>query len=374
MVCDQATHQTINALKVFTDKTILIISPESWRHLFVSKHHYAVELARRGNTVFFLNPPTDHYAVNATDVKGVYEIEYTPFVRGLRFFPRFLQKIYFAWKFNKLQRLAGKQVDIVWSFDNSVFFDYSFLPPHVLSINHIVDYSQNFQFEKSAKTADICFGLSSNIVSRLAAFNPEAHLISHGLSVHHVEIPDVTLPGKNAVKAVYAGNLDSRSIDRDTLFAMIDKHPEVDFVFYGSGGSSWKKKENIFLQGKVPRDVLMNYLKKADILLLIYDWINNQDQWTNSHKILEYLYSGKVIVSNYLSDYEDKKHLLQMAKDPSSIVALFSNTLKNLDELNSAKNQQLRHQFAAGNTYDKRLDEIEMFISNLKKVKMPRHS
>ena len=39
------------------NKTILLISPQSWGTMFLSKHHYAIELARRGNTVYFLNPP-----------------------------------------------------------------------------------------------------------------------------------------------------------------------------------------------------------------------------------------------------------------------------------------------------------------------------
>ena len=37
------------------NKTILIISPERWGTNFVSKHHYALELAKNNN-VYFLNP------------------------------------------------------------------------------------------------------------------------------------------------------------------------------------------------------------------------------------------------------------------------------------------------------------------------------
>ena len=39
------------------NKTILILSPQSWGTMYVAKHHYAIELASRGNTVYFLNPP-----------------------------------------------------------------------------------------------------------------------------------------------------------------------------------------------------------------------------------------------------------------------------------------------------------------------------
>ena len=38
-------------------KKILIISPQHWGKMFLAKHHYAIELAKRGNEVYFLNPP-----------------------------------------------------------------------------------------------------------------------------------------------------------------------------------------------------------------------------------------------------------------------------------------------------------------------------
>ena len=38
-------------------KTILILSPQAWDTMFLSKHYYAIELAKRGNKVYFLNPP-----------------------------------------------------------------------------------------------------------------------------------------------------------------------------------------------------------------------------------------------------------------------------------------------------------------------------
>src|SRR6186713_730734 len=39
------------------NRTILIVSPQSWGKMYVSKHHYAIELANYGNKVYFLNPP-----------------------------------------------------------------------------------------------------------------------------------------------------------------------------------------------------------------------------------------------------------------------------------------------------------------------------
>src|SRR5215475_10747584 len=47
-------------LPSLNNKTILILSPQSWGKMMLSKHHYAIALARKGNKVFFLNPPDNH--------------------------------------------------------------------------------------------------------------------------------------------------------------------------------------------------------------------------------------------------------------------------------------------------------------------------
>ena len=39
---------------IFSDKKILIISPEPWGVNHISKHHYALALIKKGNTVYFL--------------------------------------------------------------------------------------------------------------------------------------------------------------------------------------------------------------------------------------------------------------------------------------------------------------------------------
>src|SRR4051812_43229433 len=41
----------------FRNKTVLIVAQEDWGDMYVSKHHYAHELAKAGNTVYFMNGP-----------------------------------------------------------------------------------------------------------------------------------------------------------------------------------------------------------------------------------------------------------------------------------------------------------------------------
>jgi hypothetical protein len=347
-------------------KHILLISPESWDHLFVSKHNYSVELANHGNVVYFLNPPSDRYQIRQSIFKNVYIVDYTPFVKGLRFLPRRVQLFFLRQKYRRLERLAGKSFDIVWSFDNSVFFDFSFLPKHVVKINHIVDFSQNFQFERAARTADICFGVSQNIVTKQRQFNKESYLIKHAIHTNH-QRQDVNLVGDNTIKAVYAGNLDSQYIDHDSLRSLTENYPQIDFIFIGAGGGKLPRSNNVFPIGRIENHLLLNYLEKADILLLLYDWKRFPDQLTNAHKVLEYLYAGKVIVSSFISDYEDRRNLLEMEDDRRTVLQVFEHVIQNLDMLNGDHRVRERTSFAIRNTYKDRVEEIAKHLKRIGK-------
>lgn len=348
----------------FKDKNILLISPEDWNHLFVSKHHYAIELSKR-NKVFFLNPPGKEFSSIKSTYNNLWVVNYTPFIKGLRFLPRFLQVYFMRRKFKQIQKLTSTRFDCVWSFDNSVFFDFSFLPKGTLKISHIVDYSQNFQFSRAASTADICFGVSQNIVDRLLTSNKNSFRVPHGVSIEKSELTELQLPGTNSIKAMYAGNLDSKYLDRSTLFELVDSHPEVDFIFLGSGGSDWGRRKNTFFLGVINYEYLGSYLAKADVLLLIYDTGKYPDQLTNSHKILEYLASGKVILSTFISDYASIPFLMEMVKDKGELPSLFNKIISGLAFYNGLEKRNARIKYAEGNSYSDRLLVIEQLVGRV---------
>lgn len=344
----------------FENKSILIISPECWDHLFVSKHHYAIELAKKNNKVFFLNPPSDGYRCSRTLYSNIWKIDYSPFVKGLRFMPKFIQRHLISLKYKQLQAIAESEFDIVWSFDNSVFFNFAFLSKDVFTISHIVDYSQNFQFSAAAKSANICLGVSQNIVGKLKLFNKHSFLVRHGLSLPVNRREEVRLPGQNTIKAMYAGNLNSIYLDKKTMFSLIDRFNYVDFIFAGSGGNDWPRYANCFFLGVIEPFRLAHYLAEADVLLMLYDSEKFPNQLTNAHKILEYLYSGKVIVGSKISDYENSD-LLEMTNQ-ENIIVLFEKVTSNLVHYNSRENMTRRQLYAEQNTYQHRIVEIEQLI------------
>ncbi len=346
----------------FTRKAVLIISPEPWNHLFVSKHHYAIELSQQ-NRVYFLNPPGKKYAIEKTKYENIWEVTYPHFAKGLRYLPSFVQRFSMKEKISKIQQLAGVKFDCIWSFDNSVFFDFSFLSNDVFTISHIVDYSQNFQLAKAASTARLCMGVSQNIVDLLRPHNPNTFIMPHGIAIERAKFADVQLPGVNSIKAVFAGNLDRKHFDKAVLWQLAADFPGVDFIFFGSGGQDWKRLPNTYYPGVVPSEFLLNYLRKADVLLLPYKVDEFPMELTNSHKVLEYLEAGKTIVCSYLADYADSTHLFKMVDSNDQFSQAFFEVISNLPVHNSPENMETRKHFAYQNSYRNRLREIEVLVS-----------
>jgi hypothetical protein len=361
---------------ILTNKNILLISPERWDHIYVSKHHYALHLARKGNRVFFLNPPGSRIGVLKTQFPNVFFIDYRGFPPGLRFYPSFLQKIIIARFFDRLQRLCSVAFDVIWSFDNSVFFDFSALPDSLLKISHIVDLNQDFQTQKAASTADYCFCTTDLIKKRLQLYNSNAYKINHGFHALSQLGNEEPLMIKDRITAVYSGNLSFSYIDWSLLLKVVSDHPDVQFVFIGPNGNVMDddpgmceakgrllKKENVVFVGKVDFRALQSYYKSADILLVSYQE-NYHDDQANPHKVMEYLGSGKVIVATHTSEYLGTDPLIVMSHSNSEWPQLFGKVVSNLSFYNSDELQKRRKAFAMQNSYEEQILRIEMIISS----------
>ncbi len=354
------------------DKSILIVSPEPWNHIFVSKHHYAVHLAKRENRVFFLNPPSKANNFEETDFKNVFSVKYTGFIPGLRFFPHFVQHYFIKKKYNELQRICNVNFDVVWSFDNSVFYDFSALPNNILKISHIVDLNQDFQFKKATLSATICLGLIPEIVERQRKLNTNSFLIRHGLAVSTGDIESTVLPGLHKVKALYVGNLYMPYIDWECFCRAATKYEAIDFIFLGSNQHLIKKHwlttlrnhSNIHFVSAVPSHNIPAYLAGANILTLAYT-PEYYKIYASPHKLMEYLYSGKPIVASFTPGYETHDNLVYMGRNQNEWLEKFSYVVENLAGCSADSLMKLRKHYALNNTYDKQLDRINKIIGDL---------
>ena len=115
------------------NKTILIISPQAWGNMFLAKHHYAIELAKYGNEVYFLNPPSKNKVKNGVEivksnvVDSLYLINHSlSFSYKLKF--KWIGLFHFLMKFHiaKIKKTICKEIDIVWSFDLGNYYPFKY--------------------------------------------------------------------------------------------------------------------------------------------------------------------------------------------------------------------------------------------------------
>lgn len=372
-------------MKVLTGKTILILSPQSWGKMFVSKHHYAVELAKAGNEVYFLNPPVKNIG-NRVVISAHPEINALSFIDHQLWFPYALKfhanrvfQVLMKGQVNAILKQIGKPVDIVWSFDLGNLYPFKFFSKARIKIFHPVDEPLNELAIQSAEGADIIFSVTREILAKYQKFNVPGYFINHGVSEEFLEESGWEAH-TGALRIGLAGNLIRKDIDRETLLQIVRSNPEYDFYFWGNynlgssnmGGDddhstrtfieSLASLSNVTLFGPVSPSQLAREYGKVDAFLICYDINKDQSKGTNYHKVLEFISTGKLVVSNNITTYAEYPDLVQMPNSRESndqLPDLFSSCLKQLPNWNSPDKIRIRREFARDNSYLRQLERID---------------
>ncbi|SMD36468.1 hypothetical protein SAMN04488029_2910 [Reichenbachiella faecimaris] len=343
------------------NQNILLISPEPWDHPWVSKHHYAYSMSQAGAKIFFVNPPGKIWKISNTIYPNLKVLDYTKFTAGLRKFPRRISQYLIKKKLDKIEAFCKTQFDIIWSFDNSVFFDFTPLKQSI-NISHIVDLNQDFETEKATKTADICFYCSNPIGNRLKKFNLNSHFINHGFGTFiklHTEKP----LSSNKLKIGYAGNLNLKYLDWNTLLKTIRQLPEHQFLFAGPNHDPSKfQLPNMSHVGSLSKQELADFYQEMDLLILCYNSDRYEEQLSNPHKMMEYLGTGKPIVASFTSTYESFP-FINMSNVQSEWPIKLQETINNLAYWSSNKMQKKRIEYAVSNSYENQIKRIEDLIN-----------
>lgn len=372
----------------------MILSPQSWGSMFLSKHHYAIELAKRGNNVFFMNPPDEKKKFK----RGVIEIrpsnvhEKLFLIEHCLFFPydiKFHAMGLFQWlmKFHikKLVKKIAVPIDIVWSFELGNLYPFKYFGSKVYKIFHPVDEPLNTHAIDAASGADIIFSVTKEILEKYRHLSIPGHFINHGVTDDFLLSVDVNKPASNPIHIGLSGNFLRPDIDRETLLTIIGENPGVVFDCWGSyqvkqtniGGAEddttlafirqLQSGKNVVMHGPVPPDELAPALHEADGFLVCYDVKKDQSKGTNYHKVIEYLSTGKVIISNNITTYRDQPDLVQMIRERdhnNKLPELFKKVISQLGNYNSAGLQQQRIAFANDNTYKKQIDRISQLTGH----------
>ena len=368
-------------MKFLSNKKVLLISTEKWGVNFVSKHHYACELINNGNIVYFLNPPDktikDFIIEKLFNYDKLYLIKYPLKFRGLNKLPKFINDYITKPEINKILKTM-RYIDLVWSFDpfryqNMNLFNakkkiYYCADPHLTNKESII-----------AKSADLVLTPSNLLADQFKGLNDNVFNIGHGVSNVFFEdineINGIVMPGRNKLKVGCVGNLNNTNISKIVLHEIIITNSNLDFIFIGPTGDSnlslqnngSDKKyfeklmilDNVYFLGAKHYTELPSYYKHFDVFLTCYDEVSNPLILSNNHKTMEFLSTGKAIVSHFMDEFKSHRNLLNMPDENKSLSYVFNDTIKNLDYYNNEELEYERIKYAKNNTYDNKLSYID---------------
>ena len=358
--------------------------------MFISKHHYAVELAKLGNTVYFLNSPEKskdfrpgEIRIEKTDHNNLHVIKHKlfyPYI--LKHKAPAVHQFLLKFHIRNIFRRIGTAVDIVWSFDVSNTISLKAFPASCFKIFMPVDEPAMPEGAAGAEGADVLFSVTNEILDKYKDYHLPAMFVNHGVSELFInEHPDLQREGK--IQVGISGNFLRPDIDWSTLFKIIKGNKDVIFNFYGAFDKSdsnlsdnrvvetnqQKQKlltlENVVLHGVVGSKTLAMNLKLMDCFLICYDISKDQSGGTNYHKVLEYMATGKVIVSNNISTYAHNGDLVQMPAERNNkqLPELFFDVVHNLQKYNSTESRETRLKYARKHTYKENIRRMERFIN-----------
>ena len=370
------------------NKSILLISPQKWGDMLLSKHHYALQLSKRGNRVFFMNTPSKNSSIFGK-ITPIDKYDNLWIMDYRLFFPLRLKNISLM-LFNFLMKIQifmlvkknRLSFDFIWSFESSMFFNYDwfngdkvvFFPVDEPKTNDL-HLNKNFNY---------IFSVTKEILKKYNAKKTSKMLVNHSISSDFTKGKNIKSQPKSKntnVKACYIGNLLRFDIDKQIFKKIIRDNPSVEFHLIGSykknqsniGFSEQnidfikflESSENVFLYGVIKSNLIFKFISDMDLFLICYDIKKDQSKGTNYHKIMEYLSTGKVVVSNNVSAYSERENLIEMTKSRENnkeLPELFSKIVNKIEHYNSIKKQCERIDYALQNTYEKNISRIEQFI------------
>ncbi|HET9425897.1 MAG TPA: hypothetical protein VFO55_11035 [Gemmatimonadaceae bacterium] len=369
------------------DRTILLISPQAWDHIAVSKHHYAIELARRGNRVYFLEPPhptgSRSVSLRPSDHAGLTVVRFRPrFPGALRFHARALFDRLMRAECSRISAAIRRPIDIVWSFESNLYADLRSFGG-ALTIFHPVDPLPRPEQVRPAASADAVFSVSHDILDTVRSLTDRSWFLNHALSTDFARIATRSSPEAprttGRLRVGYVGNLLHPSLDRAIFRQIVTGMPGVEFHVWGPCAGTTLDEDratfvrfmrdaaNVRLHGPTPSAQLAEGIQGVDAFLLAYRHGASTYDSSNSHKLLEYLSTGKVVVSSRLSVYADRRDLLVMPQDGDNrhLPRLLTKALADLATHNAPDRVAHRRNFALEHTYARQLDRVAHVLGSL---------
>jgi len=319
---------------------ILIISPEKWGEMRISKHHYAIALAQAGHNVKFLEPmnPGWQWSKSSFDSKTSATPNLEVVSQSL-FFPYNL-KFHLARFYDTLIKIHIRKIennigpfDLIWSFDIANGLPLKHFKKYTKSIFFAADWPPNKDSIHAPQGANLIVSVAQEILDQYPTPpNSKKLLVSHGVANPFIQASKKPFqPQSSRIKIGLSGNFLRPDINRLALQTIVNHHPQLHFSFFGAyeskesnlGGNddidtihfidSLRGKTNTQFHGILSQNDLANKLREMDAFLICYDESKDQSKGTNYHKISEYLAYDRFIVSNRVSAHASNPMIIQDA-------------------------------------------------------------
>lgn len=363
--------------------------------MMLSKMHFAHELSEQNNRVFFIQPPRKQVekkdGFKPIKINGEKHLNLIQVPEhSLRVFGR--EKFYplYYWLEKKIvkaiKRITG-EIDELWNFN-----------PHFITDSNLFGAKKNLLFlydlycgnniMKAACCSDGIVSVAQNILDTVREAQKPTLLLNHGLSASFEKFARVNeglQPPRERVQIGYVGNLLRGAIDFTAFMNIVSTHPEVHFNLWGPSGLkennvsgteiSPEAKQfsdflhqsgNVTLHGVLTPDELAREIQNMDGFLFLYDRKKDMNQASNSHKLIEYLSTGKPVFSLFVSSYKGKDLLvMQDEEDTTGFPDFFSTKVGNISAFTEPAMVSRRINFALENTYNKQISRIRQFNDSL---------
>lgn len=356
----------------------------------VSKMHFAEELARRGNQVFFVNPPRKRTDGRLCGVESLHANKNISLIHVKEHPLRILlrEKCFFLYKILEGRYIRGIKkvtgaVDEVWNFNPQFIMQTRRFGAHK-TLLMMYDLFGVKSIHNAAEDSDAIVSVAQRILDSFNDVDKPKYLIQHGLAPAfeaQAKMKSEPKAKSGKVKIGYFGNLFHPGIARESFMKIISDHPKIEFHVWGADGFTnnnlstdeageeitsfiafLKACENVFFHGIKPPEILAKEIKVIDGFLALYSRGSN----LNAHKILEYLSTGKAVFATAIEQYKGTGLLVQDDDGIVDFPTFFDDEIKRLQWHNSTENQQRRITYALDNTYAKQVDRIFAWKENIR--------
>lgn len=207
-----------------------------------------------------------------------------------------------------------------------------------VSFYHGADHDEIFRQDTDLqRAADLALFVSHELLEERCSLNPNTRYLNHGVDADHfasAQSQSLPIPDEmQKIRKPIAGYLGSiADLDLKLIRYLAHTNPDVSFVFIGEGYtdvSILREFDNVHFLGRRPYERLPAYTKAFDCCCLLYQTGDPFNDYRNPKKLLEYLATGKPVVSVYLRELVRFQDCVLLADTPNHYSQQLRRALKN---------------------------------------------